>query len=202
MFQHIIYFGECALKEFKFYSCWEQCSVNVNQVKLVDSVVKKIIFLFLLLLGLVFCCCFKAVHILNLFIYFRLHWVFVAAHRLSLVAASRGHSSSWCLGFSLQCLLLWQSTGSRHMGFSSCGTQAQQLWFTGSRVETQQLWHVGLVAPQHMGSSRTRTRTRVPCIGRRILNHCTSREVPLLLFFFFVCLFYQLQKEECLNLQS
>ena len=29
-----------------------------------------------------------------------------------------------------------------------------------------------------MGSSRTRTRTHVPCIGRRILNHCATREVP------------------------
>ena len=27
-----------------------------------------------------------------------------------------------------------------------------------------------------MGSSRTRARTRVPCIGRQILNHCTTRE--------------------------
>ena len=27
-----------------------------------------------------------------------------------------------------------------------------------------------------MGSSRTRARTRVPCIGRRILNYCTTRE--------------------------
>ena len=29
-----------------------------------------------------------------------------------------------------------------------------------------------------MGSSRTRARARVPCIGRRILNHCATREVP------------------------
>ena len=149
MFQHIIYFGECALKEFKFYSCWEQCSVNVNQVKLVDSVVKKIIFLFLLLLGLVFCCCFKAVHILNLFIYFRLHWVFVAAHRLSLVAASRGYSSLRCTGFSLQWLLLLQSTGSMRAGFRSCGTWAQQLWHVGSAVAARGLQSTGSVAVAH-----------------------------------------------------
>ena len=37
---------------------------------------------------------------------------------------------------------------------------------------------MGLVAPQHVGSSRTRARTRVPCIGRRILKHCTAREAP------------------------
>ena len=31
-----------------------------------------------------------------------------------------------------------------------------------------------------MGSSRTRARTHVPCIGRQILNHCATREIPLL----------------------
>ena len=35
---------------------------------------------------------------------------------------------------------------------------------------------MGLVAPQHVGSSRTRARTRVLCIGRRILNRCATRE--------------------------
>ena len=29
-----------------------------------------------------------------------------------------------------------------------------------------------------MGSSQTRARTRVPCIGRQILNHCATREAP------------------------
>ena len=40
------------------------------------------------------------------------------------------------------------------------------------------MWRAGLVAPRHVGSSRTRARTRVPCIGRWILNHCATREVP------------------------
>ena len=62
----------------------------------------------------------------NLFIiYFWLRWVFVAARGLSLVEASEGYSSLRCMGFSLRWLLLLQSTGSRHLGFSSCGTQAQ-----------------------------------------------------------------------------
>ncbi|KAJ8785351.1 hypothetical protein J1605_007298 [Eschrichtius robustus] len=39
---------------------------------------------------------------------------------------------------------------------------------------------MGLVAPRHVGSSWTRARTRVPCIGRRILNHCTTREALIL----------------------
>ena len=38
---------------------------------------------------------------------------------------------------------------------------------------------MGLVAPWHVGSSRTRAWTRVPYIGRRILNHWTTREVPM-----------------------
>ena len=60
-----------------------------------------------------------------LFIYFCLHLVFVAVHGLSLVAASRDYSSLQCTGFSLRWLLLLQSTGSRHVGFSSSGTWAQ-----------------------------------------------------------------------------
>ena len=98
--------------------------------------------------------------------FFWLHWVLVAARRLSLVAVSRGYSLLRCVGFSLRWFLLLQSMGSRHAGFSSCSTRAQYLWLTG------------LVAPRHVGSSQTRTRTRVPCIGRRILNHCATREVP------------------------
>ena len=39
--------------------------------------------------------------------------MFVAAHGLSLVVASRGYSSFWCAGFSLWWLLLLPSTGSR-----------------------------------------------------------------------------------------
>ena len=42
------------------------------------------------------------------------------------------------------------------------------------------MWLTGLVAPWHVGSSQTRARTRVPCIGRWILNHYATREVPLL----------------------
>ena len=115
----------------------------------------------------------------NKFIYFWLCWAFVAALGFSLVAASGGYSSLRCVGFSLWWLLLLQSSGSRCTGFSSCGTQAQQLWFAGSRAQAQQLRHVDLVALQHVGSSRTRTRTHVLCIGRRIVNHCTTREVPV-----------------------
>ena len=40
------------------------------------------------------------------------------------------------------------------------------------------MWHPGFVAPWHVGSSWTRARTHVSCIGRRILNHSATREVP------------------------
>ena len=58
-------------------------------------------------------------------IYFWLRWVFVAVRRLSLVAVSGGYSLLQWAGFSLQWLLLLRSTGSRHVGFSSCGMRAQ-----------------------------------------------------------------------------
>ena len=55
---------------------------------------------------------------------------------LSLVAASGGYSSLRCMDFSLQWLLLLQSTGSRRVGFSSCGSWALErgLSSCGTRV--------------------------------------------------------------------
>ena len=70
-----------------------------------------------------------------LFFFFWLHCVLVAARGLSLVAVSRGYSSLRCVAFLLLWLLLLWSTGSQCMGFSSCGTRAQQLWLTGSRAD-------------------------------------------------------------------
>ena len=92
-----------------------------------------------------------------LFIYFWLGQVFVAACRLSLVAAApEATLRCSCTGLSLRWLLPLQSTGSRHTGFSSCGAQTQQFWLAGSRAQAQQLWHTGPAAPRHVGSSRTR----------------------------------------------
>ena len=48
--------------------------------------------------------------------FFWLHWVFAAAHELSLVVVSRGCSSLWCAGFSLWWLLLLWSLVCRHAG--------------------------------------------------------------------------------------
>ena len=121
-----------------------------------------------------------------LFIYFGCVGSLLLLMGFSLAEASGGYSSLRCTGFSLRLLLLLWSTGSRRMDFSSCGMWAQQLWLVGSRAQVQQLWYTGLVAPWHVGSSRTRARTRVPCIGRRILNHCATREAPVSVYFRFV----------------
>ena len=43
------------------------------------------------------------------------------------------------------------------------------------------MWLTGPAALRHVGSSQTRARTRVPCIGRQILNHCATREALYLI---------------------
>ena len=92
----------------------------------------------------------------------------VVAHRLQQLrlAGSRAQAQQlWCAGSRAQAQQLWLM-GSR--------VQAQQLWHTGSRAQAQQLWHTGLVVPWHLGSSQTRALTRVSCIGKQILNHCST----------------------------
>ena len=59
---------------------------------------------------------------------------------------------------------------------SRCGAQAPD-------AQAQQLWPTGPAAPRHAGSSQTRARTRIPCIGRQTLNHCTTREAREVLIF-------------------
>ena len=92
-----------------------------------------------------------------------------------------------CVGSSFLCegsLQLWQAgatlhrgvRASRYRGLSCCGAQAPD-------AQAQQLWLPGPAAPRHVGSSQTRARTRVPCIGRRILNHCATREALVSLFY-------------------
>ena len=52
--------------------------------------------------------------------------------------ASGGYSSLQCVGFSLRWLLLLRSTGSRHEGFSSCGSWALECRLSsyGSRAKS------------------------------------------------------------------
>ena len=82
---------------------------------------------------------------------------------------------------------------SHYRGLSCCGAQAPD-------AQAQQLWLTGLVALRHVGSSQTRARTRVPCIGRWILNHCTTREARKEEFCEFSCPQGWMEKNTCLNI--
>ena len=56
------------------------------------------------------------------------------------------------------------------------------------RLQTRRLSNCGSWGPaalRHVGSSQTRARTHVPCIGRQIVNHCATREVLSFLLTFF-----------------
>ena len=70
---------------------------------------KFIVFIYLFLAALGLCCCTRA------------------------FSSCGGYSLLWCMGFSSRWLLLLRSTGSRCVGFSSCGSRAQELWLAGSR---------------------------------------------------------------------
>ena len=106
----------------------------------------------------------KIFKIYLLIIYFWLCWVFVSVRGLSLVAASGGHSSSWCAGLSLSWPLPLRSTGSRRAGSAivahgpSCSTAC------------------GIFPDQGLNPC--------PCIGRQILNHCATREAPTLIIYY------------------
>ena len=117
--------------------------------------------------------------LINLFIYiyifyFWLRWVFVSVRGLSLVAASGGHSSSRCTGLSPSWPLLLRSTGSRRAGSvfvahglsrsAACGI------FPDQGLNPCPLhWQADSQPLRHQGSP-----------GWRILNHWTTREVPVL----------------------
>ena len=88
-----------------------------------------------------------------------LHWVLVLQHT---------GSSLWHAGFSLVVAHGIQSV------------QAQQLWHVGSPVVVRGLQSVRDQLPRGMWdlSSLTRDRICILYIGRWILNHWTTREVP------------------------
>ena len=83
-------------------------------------------------------------------------------------------SALLCAGF-LQ--VRW--VGPSHCGGFSCwGPSAPGAQASVVAVLGLWLWHMGLVAPRHVKSSWTRDQTHVPCTGRQILNHWTTRKVP------------------------
>ena len=84
---------------------------------------------------------------------------------LALAAASGGYSCWWCSGFSLRWLRSW-GMGSRAQAslvaahvLSSCGAHAS-------------------AALRHVQSSRTWDPIHIPCIGRQVLIHSTTRGIP------------------------
>lgn len=95
-------------------------------------------------------------------VYFWLHWVFIATRVFLKMRWAGVTLLLWSVGISLPWLLSWQSTVSRVQGLQS-------------------LWHTGLGSLQlpckFWESSQTRNWTRVPCIGRWVINHCATREV-------------------------
>ena len=100
--------------------------------------------------------------------FFLIHYLFIYLFIFGCVGSSflcEGFLQSRRAGATLHC----GARASHYRGLSCCGAQAPD-------AQAQQLWRTGLVASWHVGSSRTRARTRVPCIGRRILNHCATRE--------------------------
>ena len=96
--------------------------------------------------------------------------------------ASRGRSSRHGGSRSSSPLASWLPWASVavHRRFPSCGEQALGLeGFCSCSMQAQKLWHTGFVAPWPVGSSQTRDRTHVLCIGRQILKHRTIRK-PLM----------------------
>ena len=98
--------------------------------------------------------------------------------RVSLVAASRGCFSLWCMGFSWQWLLFacraqaldTQASVAAAHRLCSCSSWALEHWLSTCGAS-------GLVAPWHVGLSQTMNPTHIPYFGRHILNHWTTREV-------------------------
>ena len=90
-----------------------------------------------------------------LFIYFWLCWVLVAACRLSLVVASGGYSLVAVFGplFAVASLVIEHGLWAQGL---------QWVWLSCGSA---------LAALRLVGSSWTRDRTHVPCIGRWILTH-------------------------------
>ena len=96
------------------------------------------------------------------YIRFWLHWIFFAVSRLSPAAAH-------------ELLIMVNFLVVEH-----------KLWVTWVSAVVA----LGLVVPQHVGSSRTRDRTYVPCIGRQILNYWITSKILNIVFLrsVFLCL--------------
>ena len=118
---------------------------------------------------------FCILNYMSLFFFFLILFIYLFMAVLGLCFCARAFSSCGKWG-----PLFIAVHGPFTIGLSCCGAQAPD-------AQAQQLWLTGLVAPRHVGSSQTRARTRVPCIGRQILNHCATREAPHVAFYPMFC---------------
>ena len=81
---------------------------------------------------------------------------------------------------SLFCCTWTFSSCSKQELLSSCYVQSSHCCsYSCCRAQAQYLCCSGLVAPRHVVSSQARDQTGVPCIGRWILYHWTTREVAV-----------------------
>lgn len=88
----------------------------------------------------------------------------------SLVVASGGYS----VVAALQLLLLWSRASGAH--------RLPQLQFLGSRAQVQKLRHMRLVAPQHVGSFRSRDQTVSPSLAGGVSTTEPPGKAPTALF--------------------
>ena len=91
-------------------------------------------------------------------------WAFSSCDELGLLSSCHMRGSH-CRGFSCGA----QAPGC--VGFGSCTSWALEGMLSSCGH--------GLICPMHVRSSRTRDSIHVPCIDRQILNHWTTREVPV-----------------------
>ena len=75
------------------------------------------------------------------------------------------------------CCCAWASSSCSKQGWSPAGARGLLLAVAPPVVECRLSSCKNLVAPQQVESSWPRDRTHVPCTGRQILNHWTTREV-------------------------
>ena len=127
----------------------------------------------------IFCNHVSHVYFIFLVFIFWLLWVFVAACRLSVVAESGGFSSCGALALGARASVVaalglssWGTWALEHASFSNCGLRALQC--SACSVVVAHWLSCSVACGIFLG----RGRTRVPCIGRRILNYCATREVP------------------------
>ena len=103
---------------------------------------------------------------------FWLQWIFVASHGLSRLAASRGSSVLWSMGFSLQWLFSSWSTGCRVCGLRACGSETLQTADSTAVVHGLHCSKACGIFPD-WGSD---------CTARQILNHWTTGEAQSRVF--------------------